>query len=132
MDPENPATSSAAIIDGALRQGLGFDGAVFSDDLEMGAITALGGAGEIAVRAVAAGVDGLLVCRREATRDAVTAALVKRATDDSAFRERLASAARRLTAICASRNPRPLSWLGSRPHLALKEEIYTHLEGASA
>ena len=43
LDPKRPATLSGAIIDGILRRDLGFEGVVFSDDLEMGAIEALGG-----------------------------------------------------------------------------------------
>ncbi|WP_281752110.1 beta-N-acetylhexosaminidase [Thermodesulfomicrobium sp. WS] len=60
-DAAAPATLSAAIVTGMLRQELGFDGVVISDDLQMRAITDHFGLEEAAVRAVAAGVDMLLV-----------------------------------------------------------------------
>jgi beta-N-acetylhexosaminidase len=68
LDPDLPATLSRRIITGELRERLGFRGVVFTDDLEMGAIQALGGAGEVAVRAMAAGADGLLVWSRSSRR----------------------------------------------------------------
>ncbi len=40
LDPEFPATLSAATIDGILRRDLGFRGAVVSDDLDMKAVSA--------------------------------------------------------------------------------------------
>ena len=57
----DPATASAAILTGVLRDRLGFTGAVVTDALDMaGAREALGD-GEIAVRAVLAGADQLLM-----------------------------------------------------------------------
>jgi len=59
-----PASLSPEIATRWLRGGLRFEGAAFSDDLEMGA---LGGFGELpqrCARASAAGCDLLLVCRR--------------------------------------------------------------------
>ena len=38
LDEERPATLSPRVVDGRLRRGLGFDGVIFSDDLEMKAI----------------------------------------------------------------------------------------------
>ncbi|MBW3644616.1 MAG: glycoside hydrolase family 3, partial [Actinobacteria bacterium] len=60
LDAQWPATLSAATIDGVLRNELGFDGVVVSDDLQMGAIVDHYGL-ETAVRqALSAGVDILL------------------------------------------------------------------------
>ena len=59
-----PASLSVPIVQGLLRQGLGFKGLVISDDLEMGALSSLG-AGEIAVRALEAGCDLLLFCHTQ-------------------------------------------------------------------
>jgi len=61
VDASSPATLSPEIINGILREQLGFDGVVVSDDLDMGAITKLYSPGEAAVRAVKAGVDMILV-----------------------------------------------------------------------
>ncbi len=59
-----PASLSPVVATGQLRTGLGFSGASFSDDLEMGALDAFGDLPERCVRASAAGCDLLLVCRR--------------------------------------------------------------------
>ena len=61
MDAHYPATLSPAVISGLLRGRLGFSGLVFSDDLQMRAITDAFGLEEAAVLAVAAGVDVLVV-----------------------------------------------------------------------
>ena len=57
-----PATFSPWCIRRLLRGELGFQGAVISDDLEMGALRELCPIGEAAVRAVEAGHDLVLVC----------------------------------------------------------------------
>ena len=62
LDPENPATLSHTIVTEILREEMGFDGVVCTDDLTMGAISKTYGIGEAAVRAVAAGCDLLLIC----------------------------------------------------------------------
>jgi beta-N-acetylhexosaminidase len=58
---ELPATVDASIIDGLLRQELGFDGVVLADALEMKGVSALFGVEEAAVRAIQAGCDALIV-----------------------------------------------------------------------
>jgi len=62
LDDERPATLSRAIVDGLLRTELGYDGLVFTDDLDMKAASGHRAIGEVAVDAVAAGCDGLLIC----------------------------------------------------------------------
>lgn len=59
IDPEHPATLSKAVIDGLLREQLGYDGVVITDALEMRAITDHYGA-DAAVLAIEAGCDLLL------------------------------------------------------------------------
>jgi beta-N-acetylhexosaminidase len=61
LDRRHPATLSRPTVTGLLRGELGFDGLVVSDDLRMGAIEQYYGLGEAAVRALAAGVDVLLI-----------------------------------------------------------------------
>jgi beta-N-acetylhexosaminidase len=63
LDPDHPATLSAAILTGLLRQELGYDGLVLTDDLEMGAIENEKSVAEAAVLAFKAGADLLLVCQ---------------------------------------------------------------------
>lgn len=56
-DPVYPATLSRAVITGLLREKLGFEGVVISDDMQMGAVVEEYGFDEAVERAVNAGVD---------------------------------------------------------------------------
>lgn len=60
--PRCPATFSKRIIQGYLREELGFRGVILSDDLEMGALKEICSASEAAYRAVEAGHDIILLC----------------------------------------------------------------------
>ena len=62
VDGERPATLSPALVDGMLKQELGYGGLVLSDDLEMKAISERYAPGEAAAAAIAAGCDAFLVC----------------------------------------------------------------------
>ena len=62
LDEARPATLSSRIVTGLLRKELGFGGLVFTDDLEMKAISASWPVPEAAVEAIAAGCDAVLVC----------------------------------------------------------------------
>ena len=74
LDPDLPATLSPRVL-ALLREEIGYRGLVFSDDLEMRAISDRFAPGEVARAALAAGVDALLVCSRADLRDEVLAAL---------------------------------------------------------
>ncbi|MFC4138950.1 MULTISPECIES: glycoside hydrolase family 3 protein [unclassified Microbacterium] len=60
-DSGDPATLSKKIVTGQLREALGFDGVIVTDGLEMAAVRQKYGDGEVAVRALEAGVDQLLL-----------------------------------------------------------------------
>lgn len=60
-DSGDPATLSHKIITGQLREELGFDGVIVTDGLEMAGVRQQYGDGEVAVRALEAGVDQLLL-----------------------------------------------------------------------
>lgn len=61
-DKEHPASLSSAIIQQLLREKLGYEGIVVTDDLEMGAVSKYFTYRELGYRAIAAGADLLLVC----------------------------------------------------------------------
>jgi beta-N-acetylhexosaminidase len=62
FDEQKPATLSPAIVQALLRDELGFQGVILSDDLEMKAIAKTYTVADAAVQAIAAGCDGVLVC----------------------------------------------------------------------
>lgn len=73
-----PASLSQPVVTGILREELGFRGLVFTDDLEMNALPQ-DEIGSIAVRALQAGCDQLLIChspeKAVLARDAILRAL---------------------------------------------------------
>lgn len=62
LDPEpaTPATFSQRVVEGLLREELGFDGLVFTDSMRMRAVSEMMPPGEAAARAVKAGHDVVL------------------------------------------------------------------------
>lgn len=62
FDEDMPATLSRSIVTGLLRDELGYQGLVFTDDMEMKAVAAKWPVPDAAVQAVAAGCDAVLVC----------------------------------------------------------------------
>jgi beta-N-acetylhexosaminidase len=82
-----PASLSAYWIRGVLRTELNFQGAIFTDDLSMGAVAAGGDIVERCQRALAAGCDMLLVCNDPASRARALSGL--QATADPASQLRL-------------------------------------------
>lgn len=65
LDPTYPATLSSATVDGILRQRLGYDGVVISDDMQMGAILDAFGYDEALALAIEAGVDILTIANQQ-------------------------------------------------------------------
>jgi beta-N-acetylhexosaminidase len=96
LDPARPATLSAQVVTGLLRERLGYRGVIVSDDLDMRAIAGEMGADVAAVAAVRAGCDVLLLCKSEDNQEAAEAALIRAAERDAAFRRRIGEAARRV------------------------------------
>ena len=66
LDPVMPATLSPQIITELLRNELGYDGLVITDDLEMGAIEREQPLSEAALQTLVAGADMLLICHDHA------------------------------------------------------------------
>ena len=89
LDEEFPATLSSRIVTGVLRQELGYEGLVFSDDMEMKAITGNFDAGEAAVSSVRAGIDVLLYCHDVAKAAGIVELLCRETRDDSQLLARI-------------------------------------------
>src|SRR5262245_58423645 len=62
LDEKRPATLSSAVVRRLLRQELGFEGVIFSDDLEMKALANEHAVPSSALLAIEAGCDGILIC----------------------------------------------------------------------
>ncbi len=101
IDESHPASLSARTI-ALLRGELGFRGAVISDDLEMGAITATTATPEAAVQFLAAGGDMVMVAHHLAVADATFEAIRAAVVSGRLPRSRLDEAVARLAAL-----PRP-------------------------
>lgn len=136
VDAERPATLSSRVISGVLRDELGFDGVILSDDLEMKAIAGRYAVPAAAVMAVEAGCDGVLVCSGDQDQQAaVLEALVHAVeeerlpfarVEDALKRQRLAK--ERYLAAPATRRPtggeRALRQLiGRDEHRAIADEM---------
>lgn len=126
LDRECPATLSRKILTGLLREQLSFRGMVFSDALEMKAITRHYGIGRAAVMALSAGCDAVLVCRGEREQAEAAEALAREWRTCSDFRRMTAAAARRVARF-RGRLPVPsarresLRSVGAKGHRALAE-----------
>ena len=74
-----PASLSHEVTTDILRNDMGFNGVIITDDLEMGAISKYYGTGDAAVKAIRAGSDMVLVCHtyesQSKTIDAITEAV---------------------------------------------------------
>lgn len=79
LDPKRPATLSPAVM-AVLRDELGYDGLVFSDDIEMKALADHFSVEDRSLGALAAGVDVILACSKADLREEVLAKL-ERAPD---------------------------------------------------
>ena len=95
-----PASLSPEIATHLLRDGLGFEGASISDDLEMGALAQFGGLPERAAAAANAGCDLVFVCSRIAEYPACVEAVERTVSEErrdeglrrvETYRERLDS-----------------------------------------
>ncbi len=111
LDPELPATLSRTVLQGLLRDELGYRGVIVSDDLEMKAVADRWGVADSAVRAIDAGCDTLLVCSDVDAAFEAREALVARARDDAGFAARLDEACARSLALRRSRPPAPVATL---------------------
>ncbi|HSP81276.1 MAG TPA: glycoside hydrolase family 3 N-terminal domain-containing protein, partial [Myxococcaceae bacterium] len=127
-----PATMSRRVVHGLLREELGFDGVVVSDDIEMKAIADHYALEEVVVQGVLAGVDLFLVCHRSEVQQQAIEALVRAVESGRVSRERIEASHRRLARL-ESRFTYPsrgrLASLGTAEHRALAEGLSSTFSG---
>jgi len=97
-DASTPATVSKRVMDMA-RNGLGFDGVIVTDCMEMGAIQNHMTTGEAVVRAIGAGADLALVSHHVELQKGALEALVAAVQDGALPLSRLMEATRRLDSL---------------------------------
>jgi beta-N-acetylhexosaminidase len=135
LDEKRPATLSRRIVYELLRDELGYDGVILSDDLEMKAIANEYSVPDAAVLAIDAGCDGVLICSGDhdvqgaALESLIHAVEADRLrlprVDDALTRQRRAKERFLATAVGA----RPLrgsalrEWLGRGEHQAIADEM---------
>ena len=99
LDPDRPATLSRRIATELLRGELGFRGLLVSDDLGMKAVADRYPIEELAVAAIEAGCDHLLVREPESRQQAAFEAIVRAAEARADFRARVEESAARVAAL---------------------------------
>jgi beta-N-acetylhexosaminidase len=107
LDPEHPATLSRPIVTGLLREQLGWDGVVISDDMQMGAIRAQYGYPEAVALAIEAGIDLLTIANQQVYEEGIvgsTIDLIEGLVRDGRISEaRIAESTARLAAFSTVR-----------------------------
>src|SRR5688500_934977 len=103
LDDARIASQSPEVIEGLLREQLGYDGVVMTDSIEAEAVRAVTDVEEAAVASVEAGVDVILTTGR-GSYIRVYRAVLARARGDRAFRERVRESATRVLAAQSSAN----------------------------
>lgn len=91
-----PATLSGAVLEGLLREELGFCGVIATDCLEMKAISGTVGVGRGAVMALKAGADLVLVSHSPELQLEALEAIYQAVLSGELSRERIAASARRI------------------------------------
>ncbi|MGH7912675.1 MAG: beta-N-acetylhexosaminidase, partial [Candidatus Dormibacteraceae bacterium] len=124
LDPSGtPASLSPPLLGGLLRERLGWQGLVCADDLEMAGVAGQDTtAGELAVRAMAAGCDLLFFSHTPSKAVAAAAALVEAVSSGRLSEARLREAAERVRALrerLRVGSPPALADVGSAPHAAI-------------
>lgn len=105
LDRARPSTLSPSIIDQLLRRTLGFDGLVFTDDLEMKAVADLVGVGPAAAQSIAAGCDIALVCADPNRQLEALAAIEEAIASGRIDADRVIRASARRFAACSHAMP---------------------------
>lgn len=139
LDEDRPATLSHQILTGMLRQELGFEGLIISDDMEMAAISDGYSMEDATVQAVAAGCDMVLLCGTDINKQGrALEGLIRAVEDDRLKRERVEESLARQERVKARflgdlRGWRPAGsgqlrrLLGCEDHVAIAQEMERNL-----
>lgn len=98
IDPSLPAAFSPVVVDGMLREDLGFDGVVITDDVSAAQQVQAWSPAERAVLTIEAGGDMVLASADPGVVEPMVAAVVERASTDPAFAAKVDAAVQRVLA----------------------------------
>ncbi len=96
IDPAEPASLSKTIMTGILRETLGYEGVIITDDLTMGAVAKHNSYRELGVKAVQAGADIALVCHEYGPQQEVYLGLLEAAEKGIISKERIDASVKRI------------------------------------
>ena len=99
LDPNHVVTLSEPVVTGLLRHQLGYDGVVFSDDMEMRAVSDHYEPGDAVALAARAGIDVMLFCHDLEKAAQALEFLYAKAEKDPALRAQVESSYRRISAL---------------------------------
>jgi len=125
-DLAHPATTSRVLIEGQLRRGIGYDGIVITDDLEMAAVADRYDPDDLIRLAFYAGNDMLLACHAFELQERIVRTLFDARSTNLLNVELYIQREKRILAAAGAHGlprPGPLSVIGCEEHLALAEEI---------
>jgi beta-N-acetylhexosaminidase len=98
MDPDNPAVFSRKVVNGLLRDDLGYDGVVITDDVGAAAALANVPVGDRATRFIAAGGD-IVLTADPATTETLHAAILDRMSASDGFAAKVRASVERVLAL---------------------------------
>jgi len=135
LDSVYPATMSRPVIQGILRDKMGYDGLIVTDDIEMRAIADHYGVEDTVVRGLNAGIDHFLCCHTAELAHKAIEAVIRAVENGTVSREALALANSRIERF-ANRYARPalenadLSVLRCDAHLGVIERVLRRVDPA--
>ncbi len=133
LDADAIASCSAPIITGLLREALGYDGAVVTDDLCMVAARDWQVPPKAALRALAAGADAVMICHDLAIAETVAGAIAGAVQRGTLPRSRLDAAAARMRRLRPTAAPPPPALtLPVSAHAALAARVRAMAAAADA
>lgn len=130
IDEHVPATFSKEAMD-YLREELGFNGVIMSDDLEMKAVADRYEAEEMAILGMKAGLDHYLICEKPEMILDFYRALIRAVEKEYVSHETIINAAKRTQAWLKRYYQEPVvsgdvkQWVGCREHEAIAKDIDT-------
>jgi beta-N-acetylhexosaminidase len=135
VDSKYPATMSRAVLTGILREKLGYDGMVVTDDVEMKAIADNYGVEEAVLLGLNAGVDHFLCCHTAALAHRAIDSIVRAVESGKLSQQTLDTATRRFGSL-RSRfakhvgSPAGLATLRAPEHLSLVARILNSVDAS--